>query len=263
MSTALNWRAAFLAVLLVCTVGWTGVAQAEEGGQSMNFLSGMDFLAKVAVGNKSSELVIRDRRFTPEFITLDLALTAAMGQYFVTLDKDFSIKDAIESDSNGLSFYSRSDTNLTAGYSFSDYSAFVGWRTGETDAHYTGRNNAFGTNSSGYYIGTSATKAFSQLNGRLYGSIALARLEGEASLTEPFVDTSKFALGNAPSKVKGSSVGVSATIGWSGKVSEGTNWNVEYKLNQFEFQDDVKFGGFDLSYEENFQTLYLALTHFL
>jgi hypothetical protein len=224
--------------------------------------AGMDFLAKVALGHKSSELVIRDRRFTPEFVTLDIALTVGMRGLFVTLDNDLSVKDAIETDPNGLIFYSRHDMNLTLGYSFSSFSVFTGWRTGETKAHYTGSNNAFGTRSEGYYVGTGGAYSFGESGQRLYGSIAVARLEGEVTLTEPLVDTSAFALGNAPSEIKGTSVGVSATLGWSGPLSERATWHIEYKLNQFAFEDDEKFGGLDLSYEENFQTLYLGVTHF-
>ena len=37
---------------------------------------------------------------------------------------------------------------------------------------------------------------------------------------------------------------------------------LEYKLNQFTFNDDVIFGGLDLSYQENFTTFLIGLTHF-
>ena len=258
--TSRRWTT-FLVVPLLCAVSGIPRAAAQDSGEGEGGWPGMDFLAKAAVGNKSSELTIRDRRFTPGFVTLDLALTAAIGRYFVTLDNEISIKDAVASESGGLIFYSRRDFNLTGGYSFDDYAVFGGWRTGETNAHYTGKNNSFGTNSGGVYLGGSASHAFSRVGGRLYGSVALARLTGKVSLTEPFVDTSAFALGDAPSNIRGSSIGVSAAVGWSGKFAEGTNWSIEYKLNRFGFKDDEKFGGLNLSYDENFQTLYLGLTH--
>ncbi len=252
----------FLHVALICAFGLAAQANAADDAEGASLLSGMDFISKVSIGHKSSELRIRDRKFTPDFTTLDIAVTGALGSYFLTLDNDFSVKDAIETDPNGLIFYSRSDTNITAGYTINRFSFFGGWRTGETDAHFTGSNNSFGTKSRGYYVGSSGSQPFSKVNGTLYGSLAIARLTGEVSLTEPFVDTSAFVLGNAPSSVTGKSIGFSIAVGWSGNFAEATRWNLEYKLHRFEFEDDEKYGGVDLSYEENFQTVYLGLTHF-
>ena len=231
---------------------------------SYNTAHAIDFIARAAIGNKSSELIIRDRSFTPDFITLDLSLTGTHGRYFLTLNNENSIKDAIETDPNGLIFFSRQDTNITFGYSFDIANVFVGWRTGETDAYYTGENNNFGTKSDGFYIGTSKSHHFKD-KGSLSGSIAIASLDGEVSLTEPFVDTSAFIPGVGPpppDTIKGSAIGFSLGIGWSGQVSDNTTYNIDYKLNQFDFEDDVVFGGLDLSYEENFSTFYIGLTHF-
>lgn len=231
----------------------------------------IDFIAKAAIGNKSSELIIRDRSFTPEFVTLDLTLTGTHGRFFVAINNENSIKDAIETvapdasnPDGGLIFFSRQDTNITFGYSFDVASVFGGWRTGETDAYYTGENNNFGTKSDGFYIGTSASHYFED-KGNLSGSFALASLDGEVSLTEPFVDTSSFIPGvgpTPPANIKGSAVGFSLGIGWSGQVSDNTIYNIDYKLHQYDFEDDIVFGGVDLSYEENFSTFYIGLTHF-
>lgn len=232
----------------------------------------IDFIAKAAIGYKSSELIIRDRSFTPDFITLDLALTGTIDRYFLTIENEVSIKDAIESVpdgdgdgvNDGLIFYSRQDTNITFGYGFDIATVFIGWRSGETTSHYTAENNEFGTKSDGFYIGTSKSHYFEN-KGNLSGSIAIASLDGEVSLTEPFVDTSAFIPGvgsTPPDTIKGSAIGFSLGIGWSGQVSDNTIYNIDYKLNQFDFEDDVVFGGLDLSYEENFSTFYIGLTHF-
>jgi len=222
----------------------------------------IDYIAKAAIGNKSSELVIRGRDFAPSFVTLDLSLTGAMDRYFVTFNNEFSIKDDIEAELNGLIFYSREDTNLTLGYGFDIVTVFVGMRAGKTSSHYTANNSAFGTTSDGYYIGASKSYFYKEA-GALNGSIAVARLNGEVALSEPFVDTSAFVVGAPPpSTIKGSAVGLSLGIGWAGKISADTNYNIDLKLNQFDFEDDVVFGGLDLSYKENFKTLYLGLTHF-
>lgn len=229
---------------------------------SYNTAYAIDFIVKAAMGNKSSELIIRDRNFTPDFITLDLSLTATHDRYFLTINNEVSLKDAIETDPNGLIFFSRQDTNITFGYSFDIASVFAGWRTGETSAYFTGNSESFGTKSDGFYLGASKSYQFKD-KGRLSGSLAIAQLNGEVSLTEPFVDTSAFVVGAPPPEViNGSALGFSVGIGWSGQVSEDTLYSIDYKLNQFDFEDDVVFGGLDLSYEENFSTFYIGLTHF-
>ena len=224
--------------------------------------SAVDIITKAALGQKHYELIIRDRSFTPVFTTVDLSLTGVRERYILTLNYDFSIDSEIETDPNGLIFYSREDINLTFGYSLDQFNIFAGYRTGKTDANYTGNNSAFGTTSDGFYIGASKSYYF-EGKGSLSGSIAIAALDGEVSLSEPFVDTSAFVVGDPPpDKIKGSAVGLSLAIGWSGEVSENTLYNIDLKINQFDFEDDVVYGGLDLSYEENLNTISIGLTHF-
>lgn len=228
----------------------------------------VDVIAKAAIGSKSSELVIRGRDFSPSFLTLDLSLTGAMGNYFVTFNNEFSIKDDIASytdpnDSNfdGLIFYSRADTNITFGYSFEIATVFIGLRSGETSAHYTANSSSFGTTSNGYYIGASKSFYYKD-KGALSASIAAASLDGEVALSEPFVDTSAFQIVTAPETIKGSALGLSVGVGWSGQIYGDTNYSIDFKHNQFDFEDNVIFGGVDLSYTENFSTFYIGITHF-
>jgi hypothetical protein len=221
----------------------------------------IDFIGKVAVGRKSSELIIRDRVFDPEFITLDLSLTGSIGRSFVSFNNEVSIKDDVQNESTGLVFYSREDTNITFGYGFDSFSAFAGFRKGETAANDTASNNAFGTRSDGYYLGVSSSYYF-EGKGSLTGSIAIADLDGEVSLSEPLVDTTAFTVTSPPDTIKGSAIGYSLAIGWQGEVSPDTLYNIDLKINQFDFEDDVVFGGVDLSYEENFSTFSIGLTHF-
>jgi hypothetical protein len=227
-----------------------------------------DVIAKAAIGNKSSELVIRGRSFDPSFVTLDLSLTSTFDNYFITFNNEFSIKDDVTSytDPNdasldGLIFYSREDINITLGYSFDFITVFGGLRTGETDAHYTANSSSFGTTSEGYYVGVSKSYYYKDA-GALTGSIAIASLNGEVTLSEPLVDTSAFVIVTPPANIKGSALGLSVSIGWAGQMSEDTLYNIDLKMNQFDFEDDVVAGGVDLSYQENFTTLYLGLTHF-
>ena len=239
--------------LLFITLFTTGTLQTANA---------INIITKVSVNNKSSELIIRDRKFTPKFVTLDLSVTGTLDRYFVTFNSESSIKDAIETDPKGLIFYSRQDYNITFGHNFEFATVFGGFRTGNTDAKYTSNNGAFGTNSNGYYLGISKGYYF-EGKGNLSGSLAIASLKGEVSLSEPFVDTSVFLVGSPPPKnISGSAIGTSIGITWSGKVSENVDYSLSLKSNQFNFTDDVLFGGLDLSYQENFTTFSLGLTHF-
>lgn len=227
----------------------------------------VEFVAKAAIGRKSSELIIRDRSFNPDFTTLDMALTATHGRYFVTVDNEFSIKDDISvfDDDNdafdGLIFYSRQDLNITVGYIFEQFTAFAGVRSGSTDAFYSAQNIAFGTSSQGFYAGASSSY-FVEGIGNFTGSAALASLDGEVTLNEPLVDTSAFTVSTPPANIQGSALGLSIGLGLQGEISASTLYSIEWKLNRFDFEDDVVFGGLDLSYTENFSTFYIGLTHF-
>ena len=229
------------------------VAQAEE----------IDVVVKTAITQKSLDLSIRDRSFSPTYNTLDIAITGAMGRYYLTLDHDFSIKDSIENDPNGLIFSSRSDTSLTLGYSILQWlSVFTGYRTGETKAFYSANNDSFGNTSDGFYLGVNGNHYFED-KGSLSLSLAIASLQGEVALSEPFVDTSVFLVGNPPpAEINGSAIGYSFGLSWTGKYSADTNYNIGIKLQRYEFEDDVVFGGLDLSYDENFNTISIGLTHF-
>ena len=232
---------------------FASAAQAED----------IDMVVTMAIVQKSLDLEIRDRSFNPSFNTFDIAVTGAMGSFYLTLDHDFSIKDDITTDSNGLIFFSRSDSSLTLGYSMLDWlSVFAGFRTGETNAHYSLSNSSFGNTSNGYYVGLNGSQYFEE-KGSLSLSLAIASLNGNVALSEPFVDTSVFLVGAAPpSEINGSAVGYSLGLSWTGKYSADTNYSVGIKLQRYEFEDDVVFGGLDLSYDENFNTISVGLTHF-
>jgi len=238
-------------------------SQAEAQAEAQGKAGGFDFVGKIAFGQKSMDLSIRDRSFTPTFNTLDFTLTTLKENFYLSLNHDLSIKDPVGIDPNGLIFYSRTDTNLTFGYSVNNWlGVFAGFRTGETEAKYTGNNGAFGNSSDGFYLGASGSH-YIEGRGNFGASLAIAQLDGEVALSEPFVDTSVFLVGAPPpSVITGSALGFSLGLNWTTAVSDNTLFNVDLKIHQYEFEDDVVFGGLDLSYEENFTTFYLGMTHF-
>lgn len=225
--------------------------------------SGIDVIIHASVAQKDMEFKIRDREFTPTLKVLNLALTGAVGDYYITLDHETTLENGVEADPGGVIFYSRSDTNLTFGYSlFQSSSVFGGYRTGKTTATYTGSNDEFTSASQGYFLGASYSHSFNSY-GSLNASLAAASLDGEISLSEPFADTSVFIVTpNPPSKIEGKANGFSFGLAWSGQVSKNTLYQISYKIHRYEFEDQVVFAGIDLSYEENFDTIAIGITHF-
>jgi hypothetical protein len=229
----------------------------------------MDIVSGVAIGNKSMQLKIDDREFTPSFVSLDFFVTALFGKTYISINHEQSIKDDVESAEDadgvrGLVYYSRSDTSLTIGYPvFEHLNIFGGYRQGETSAYWSVTSDSFGSSSQGVFLGGSTSYAVGN-KGAIGLSLAIASLQGEVSLQEPFVDTqSILALNpNPPSDIKGSAVGYSLGLNWSGGISKDTSYVVAYKLHLYEFEDTENFGGTDLSYEENFSTVSVGVSHF-
>lgn len=234
-----------------------------------NQLQAMDVVSGVSIGNKSMQLTIRDRDFTPSFVSLDFFVTVLLGKTYISLNHEQSIKDDIESAEDaagvrGLIYYSRSDTNLTIGYPvFKHLNIFGGYRQGETSAYWSVTSDSFGTSSQGVFLGGSTSYEVGN-KGAIGFSLAIASLQGKVSLVEPFVDTqSILALNpNPPSDIEGTAVGYSLGLNWSGGISKDTSYVVAYKLHLYEFEDADKFGGLDLSYEENFSTISVGVSHF-
>lgn len=232
----------------------------------------LDIVSGVSIGNKSMQLKIRDREFTPSFVSMDFFVTALLGKTYIAINYEQSIKDDIQSATaetgvgtvRGLIYYSRSDASLTIGYPvFKHLDIFGGYRQGETSAYWSVTSDSFGSSSQGVFLGGSTSYAVSN-KGAIGFSLAIASLQGDVSLREPFVNTqSILALNpNPPNDIKGSAIGYSLGLNWSGGISKDTSYVVAYKLHLYEFEDDDKFGGLDLSYEENFSTLSVGVSHF-
>jgi len=215
------------------------------------------------------QLNIRDREFTPSFVSLDFFVTTLIGKTYISVNHEQSIKDDIEGAEDatcerGLVSYSRSDSSLTIGYPvLESLNIFGGYRQGETSAYWSVTSDSFGSSSQGVFLGGSTSYAVGN-KGVLGLSLAVASLQGKVSLVEPFVDTqSILALNpNPPSDINGSAVGYSLGLNWSGGITKDTSYVVAYKLHRYEFEDDDKFGGLDLSYDENFSTISVGVNHF-
>jgi hypothetical protein len=229
----------------------------------------LDIVSGVSLGNKSMQLKIDDREFTPSFVSLDFNITALLGKTYISVSHEQSIKDDIEgaedeSGTRGLIYYSRSDTSLTLGYPVFEYlNIFGGYRQGETSAYWSATSDSFGSSSQGAFLGGSTSYDMGKA-GAIGFSLAVANLQGKVSLQEPFVDTQSILALNPdpPSDIEGSAVGYSLGLSWSGGITKDTSFVVAYKLHRYEFEDSENFGGTDLSYEENFSTISVGVNHF-
>ena len=243
-------------IVLICLASCLCGMQTASAAEEQN----LKVLGAITLSQKSMELKIRDRSFKPNFTSLGLSLTGGIAPFYITFNHDQSIKDDIEADSGGLIFYSRLDTSLELSYILStQWRLSAGYRTGETESFYS--TDAFGTSEQGFFIGGNYAHGFGK-KGTLSASLAIAQLDGEVSLREPFVDTSAFVVGPPPpTNVVGDALGFSFGLAWTGAISDKTQYSVGLKLHRYEFEDKQVFGGLDLSYDLNFTTYSFSLVH--
>ena len=217
-------------------------------------------VSSASVSDKRMSLDIRDRQFNADFVMGTLSLSAINADFFGSIKVERSIKDDIRSDGTGLIFYSRTDYTLTAGKNLlKSLSAFAGYRQGRTTSYYNVSNNQFDVSSKGVFLGGSYSHLVKDW-GSLRFTLAVANLSGEVSLFEPFADRS--VIPNAPSKIKGNAVGYSYGVSWNGHFSPSTSYNIDLTLHRYEFKDEEIYGGIDLSFKEDFNTLSIGLTRY-
>ena len=245
-------------IVIICLASFLCRMQAAFADEEQK----LKVVGGLSLSQKSMELKIRDRVFTPNFTSLGLSLTGGIAPFYITFNHDQSIKDDIEADSGGLIFFSRVDTSLELSYILSSqWRLSAGYRTGETESFYSATSDAFGTSEEGLFIGGNYAYGFGK-KGTVSASVAIAQLDGEVSLIEPFVDTSAFVVGPpAPANVEGDALGFSFGLAWTGSISDKTQYSVGLKLHRYEFEDNQVFGGLDLSYDLNFSTYSFTLVH--
>lgn len=238
-------------VIILC--GCLSIANADDS---------TPILGNIGIGNKTMDVKIRDRTFDAQFTMLNMALSASFGAVYTSLGLERSIQDDVRTDGAGLLFYSREDTSLTAGYNIgSSMTLFAGVIQSLTTTFYNNPNSQGDIKSFGAFAGGGFNHRLG--SGSVLGlSIAVAKLSGEVTLNEPFVDRSIFPPAiDAPQNIDGSAVGLSYVASWTASITKSTSYNVLVKLHRYTFDDQVVFGGIDLSYNENVSTLAIGLRH--
>jgi hypothetical protein len=247
-----------LGSLTACLIFWLCAANTLLAAEKLP----IDIVGELSIGWKSMDLSIRDREITPNWLTLGLSLTGVIEPFYLTLHYEESVDEDIQGEPSGLLFLDRRDAHVELSYNvWKELAVSVGYRVGETDAHSTASNDSFGTSEEGFFIGGSYWHSFGK-KGTLTGNLAIADLKGKVSFREPFVDTSAFVVGESPPQnIEGDALGVSFALNWTGPLGDNTFYLVGLKLQRFEFEDQVVFGGLDLSYEQNFDSASIGLVH--
>jgi len=245
------------------------------------------YLANIGIGNKSMAVNIGQRSLKSSFTSLDFSFSRVNNNWFTSLNYEQSLKDGMQSydqqllDSNGASIgyangvaiHSRADISLTVGYRLIDaVSVFAGVRKGQTDSYLSaikkessvvdGISSHGQIISKGAFAGINVNHRFSG-NSSISASIAMAKLQGSASRSEPYVDTTNIDPNKFPPTVNGDALGFSYTLSWSNPISDKASINIKAILHRYHFEDYNVSNGIDLSYDENFSTALLELTYLL
>lgn len=219
----------------------TGGARAEEA-------SDFAVVGGVSFGFKNVEFDVVDKKFNPQFVTVDVSFTAAYKRAYLTLDYDPSIKDYVTLNDtpnasggidNQMLLFSRLDYSVTLGYNvWRDLNLFAGYKYGETRVSLFSdatkivppKPEEFNQEISFREVGPFAglSYAFRFEKGSLSMSAAYARLDG------------KFVFTNVVGKVisKGDTDGLSIGLGWSGPLVGNLSYAIGYKGHRYKYRQD-------------------------
>jgi len=242
------------------------------------------YVTNIGIGNKSMSVKIGNRESRALFTSLDASWSVVKNNWFTSISYEQSLKDGLQyysediiqngskvGYSNGVIVHTRADISLTVGFRlFNNVSLFAGFREGQTDSYLSaiqkqtdveGISSHGKIKSNGVFAGINFSHRFSG-NSSISASIAMAKLNGSASLAEPYVDTSSFQnVASFPSTVEGGALGFSYVVSWSNPISEKSAINIKVKLHRYHFDDQQVYQGVDLSYDENFTTGLVEFTY--
>lgn len=253
---------------------------------SQSAMAQVSYITNIGIGNKSMTVKIGERESHALFTSLDASWSVVKNRWFASISYEQSIKDGLQYYSedivqngakvgyaNGIIIHSRADLSLTAGFQlFSGISLFAGVREGQTDSYLSalqkqssveGISSHGKIKSNGVFAGVSLSHRFAG-GSSVSASVAMAKLNGSASLAEPYVDTTSFQYSSSfPSTVEGDALGFSYVLGWSNPLGERSAINLKAKLHRYHFEDNQVslHGGVDLSYDENFTTGMIEFTY--
>jgi len=242
-----------------------------------SFAEAWEFSGGVGVKYQTLDFEVAGSAFKPLFVSNTISFTGVKDNIYLSLEYDISTKDHQELFTNAdeVQFVdmSRSDTNFTFGYLLGNsVSFFVGYKQAnldiKVDTVILPNGGAGGDNSpraqdvefrdSGFYVGTNYVQNFTG-TGTLSYSAAYAQLDGEVLSRFAAYDFVSNSLVVVNSKTEGATSGVSLGVSWNDSFSETSTYYMALKANLYEFEDEAKSVGFDLSTDETFTILSIGL----
>jgi len=227
---------------------------------------------KISYAYKTVSFALGGGEITPTYRSLELALSVAYRNFYVSGSYDDSIKDYVLNQTSQASGddqifnMSREDWAVTMGYRLpAGFSTFGGYRSGTTrlviSSNYraispggNGLNQTFDLTLRGPFVGFGHSTNFSK--GTLDFSVAYAYLY-------PDIVGYQGLPKNEYTKVDGSASGYSAGLAWTGSLSETSSYSVGLKLNNYKFRADVAPGDKDeASFDEQHKIFFIGVSRF-
>lgn len=219
----------------------------------------LQLIPRVQYSRKDVSFSSGTKQFRPRFQSLDLAMTAAYGRFYTTVNYDDSIGNQIIFDRslNGSGVpedqvisFNRVDWGINAGYAlWRGFTLFGGYRYGGNDGvlfsnalSITGDPSATGDinfsmllETRGPFLGTAYGIRFRD-KGTLGMSLAYADMRSKITLKNA----------NARQFITADSRGFSYGLTWSGPFSGDINYAVGLKFNRYKFLGQSEFAFFDV-----------------
>ena len=206
------------------------------------------------------------------FPTGGLALVATKNRWQLALNGAWSLQDADVSEEEDVGDASREDIDLTLGYQInSNWSAFVGYKTGETNIDYQSREDedeggrailSESYEQDGPYVGGAYTWRFENA-GSLTVSLAYAFLDATNEFranTDDEEDIEDPEFDDLTGRVTGDTDGFSYGLTWTMPLSGNLLFQTRFKMN--DYQQDITFEGntFD-NIDETYYSLMVGLAY--
>ena len=205
------------------------------------------------------------------FPTGGLALAATANRWQLAVNGAWSLDDADVSEEEDVGEASRQDIDLTLGYQINtNWSAFAGYKTGETKIDYISRQDEDDGNlnilsesyeQDGPYVGGAYTWRFENA-GSLTVSLAYAFLDAtnefRANTDDEEEEDPEF--DDLTGRVTGDTNGFSYGVTWTMPLSGNLLFQTRFKLN--DYQQDITFEGQEFNgIDESFYSLMVGLAY--
>ena len=255
-------------VVLMCV---SVSAQAQDDSQAEPFMEDVRFIVGASAGYTNYDFPAKlDHDLG--FPSGGLTLAATRNRWQLALNGSFSLSDADVSEEEDVGQASRQDIDLTLGYQFNqNWSAFVGYKTGETKIDYISREDEdegiFDTLQESYeqdgpYVGAAYSWQFENA-GRLTVSLAYAFLNATNEFranTDDDEDEEDPEFDDLTGRVTGDTNGFSYGVSWTMPLSGNLLFQTRFKMN--DYQQDITFEGNEFNnIDETFVSLLVGVAY--